>query len=258
MENGVVVSILHSPFSILLRPARFVMLGRVFTAVPSAGSGIRMGLGYSKAYVDLAGMPLLAWTLKALLASPFIDRVTAACRSEEVDLCQREVITRAGLQDRVSVIGGGRERQDTVWNLLDSAPPDRDLILIHDGARPLVRQAVIHDVLEAAAEWGAALAAVPLADTVKQSADGGETVKDTLDRSSLFGAQTPQAFHRDLIVTAHRRARKEDWTFTDDASLVEQLGHEVRLVKGDVRNIKVTTLDDLELVRWIIQSSERT
>lgn len=230
------------------------MLGRVFTAVPAAGAGIRMGLGYSKAYVDLAGLPLLTWTLKALLKSPFIDCVTAACRSKEADLCQREIIVKGDLQDRVSVIEGGEERQDTVINLLNSAPPDRDLILIHDGARPLVKPAIIHDVLEAAAEWGAALAAVPLTDTVKQSTDGGETVEDTLDRSRLFGAQTPQAFHRDLIVTAHRRARKEGWTVTDDASLIEQLGHEVRLIRGDVRNIKVTTLDDLELVRWIIQS----
>jgi 2-C-methyl-D-erythritol 4-phosphate cytidylyltransferase len=213
-----------------------------------------MGLGYSKAYVDLAGIPLLAWTLKALLASPFIDCVTVACRSEEADLCQREVIDKAGLGDHVSVIEGGEERQDTVWNLLNSAPPERDLVLIHDGARPLVRPSVIHGVLEAAAEWGAALAAVPITDTVKQSADDGETVNVTLDRSRLFGAQTPQAFHRDLILAAHRRARKEGWSVTDDASLVEQLGHEVRLVIGEVRNIKVTTLDDLELVRWIIQS----
>lgn len=254
MENRENETILHPPFSILLCPARFLMLGRVFTAVPAAGAGLRMGLGYSKAYVDLAGMPLLSWTLKALLASPFIDHVTTACRSGEVDLCLREVIAKAGLQDRVSVIEGGKERQDTVWNLILSSPQERDMVLIHDGARPLVAPALIREVLEAAAEWGAAISAVPVTDTVKQSMDGGETVKDTLDRSWLYAAQTPQAFHRDLIVTAHRRARKEGWSVTDDASLIEQLGHKVRLVKGDVGNIKVTTLDDLELVRCIIQS----
>jgi 2-C-methyl-D-erythritol 4-phosphate cytidylyltransferase len=213
-----------------------------------------MGLGYSKAYVELAGMPLLAWTLKALLASPFIDHIRTACRSEEGDLCRREVVQKAGLMDRVSVIEGGKERQDTVWKLLQPVPPERDLVLIHDGARPVVAPEIIHEVLEAAAEWGAAISAVPVTDTVKQSMDGGETVKNTLDRSRLYAAQTPQAFHRDLILTAHRRARKEGWSVTDDASLIEQLGHEVRLVKGDVRNIKVTTLDDLELVRCIIRS----
>lgn len=230
------------------------MLGRVFTAVPAAGSGIRMGLGYSKAYVDIDGIPLLGRTLSALLASPFIDRLTAAVRSDEVDLCEREVVARTGLLDKVSIVKGGEKRQITVWNLLKSVPPDRDLILIHDGARPLVSPSLIHDVLEAAAEWGAAVSAVPLVDTVKESLDGGDTVNSTIDRTRLFRTQTPQVFHRDLIITAHRRARKEGWTVTDDASLVEQLGHEVRLVKGDVRNIKVTTLDDLELVRWILQS----
>ena len=230
------------------------MLGRVYTAVPAAGSGIRMGLGYSKAFVDVEGLPLLSRTLRALLKSPFIDQVTTAVRPDEVDLCEREVVAKAGLVDGVSVSEGGRERQQTVWNLLNAAPAHRDLVLIHDGARPLVSLPVIHDVLEAALEWGAATAAVLLTDTVKESADGGETVSKTLDRKRLFRAQTPQAFHRDLIVSAHRRALKEDWSVTDDASLIEQLGHDVRLVKGDVRNIKVTTPDDLELVRWVILS----
>jgi 2-C-methyl-D-erythritol 4-phosphate cytidylyltransferase len=164
------------------------------------------------------------------------------------------VVLKYGLRESVSVVEGGKARQETVGHLLDSVPPDRDLVLIHDGARPLVSLAVIRDVLETAAEWGAAVASVPLTDTVKESADGGETIKSTVDRTRLFRAQTPQAFHRDLIVAAHRRARKEGWMVTDDASLIEQSGHEVRLVKGDVWNIKVTTLDDLELVRWIIES----
>ena len=230
------------------------MLGRVYTAVPAAGSGIRMGLGYSKAFVDLEGLPLLSRTLKALLKSPYIDHVTTAVRPDEVDLCEREVVAKAGLGDGVSVRPGGKERQQTVSNLLNAAPAGRDLVLIHDGARPLVSLTVIHDVLEAALEWGAAIAAVLLTDTIKESTDGGKTISQTLDRKRLFRAQTPQAFHRDLIVSAHRRALKEDWSVTDDASLIEQLGHDVRLVKGDVRNVKVTTLDDLELVRWIIMN----
>jgi 2-C-methyl-D-erythritol 4-phosphate cytidylyltransferase len=127
-------------------------------------------------------------------------------------------------------------------------------VLIHDGARPLVSERLIHEVLEAAAEWGAAIAALPITDTIKESKDGGETVSSTVDRNRLYRAQTPQAFHRDIILSAHRRARKEGWDVTDDASLLEHMGHSVRIVPGEERNIKVTTLDDLELVRWIIQS----
>ncbi len=230
------------------------MLGRIYTAVPAAGSGIRMGLGYSKAFVDLEGVPLLSRTLTALLKSPFIDHVTTAVRPDEVDICEREVVEKAGLQGRISVIKGGKERQQTVFNLLNAVPADRDLVLIHDGARPLVSISLIRDVLEAALEWGAACATVPLTDTVKESADGGETIDGTLDRTRLFLAQTPQAFHRDLIVTAHRRARKEGWQATDDVSLIERLGSVVRIVRGDVRNIKLTTLDDLDLARWIFRS----
>ena len=232
------------------------MLGRVYTAVPSAGSAFRMGLGYSKAYVDVAWKPLLARTIDSLLKSPFIDKLTVAVRPDEVALASGEILEKLGLSDNVEILGGGEERQNTVEKLLAAAPAERDLVLIHDGARPLVSVNLIHEVLEAAAEWGAAIAAVQIVDTIKESSDGGETVSGTVDRERLYRAQTPQAFHRDLLVSAHRKARKEEWEVTDDASLLEQMGHSVRLVTGDERNIKVTTLDDLELVRWVVQSSE--
>jgi 2-C-methyl-D-erythritol 4-phosphate cytidylyltransferase len=230
------------------------MLGRVYTIVPAAGSAIRMGLGYSKAYVDVAGKPLLLRTVESLLASPFIDTLTAGVRPDEVALCTGEIVAKFGLQDKVEIIDGGKERQQTIDMLLGAAPPERDLVLIHDGARPMVSEKLIHEVLESAAKWGAAIAAIPITDTIKESTDGGETVSGTVDRAKLYRAQTPQAFHRDLIVSAHRRARKERWEVTDDASLMEQMGHEVRIVAGEERNIKVTTLDDLELVRWMVRS----
>jgi 2-C-methyl-D-erythritol 4-phosphate cytidylyltransferase len=213
-----------------------------------------MGLGYSKAYVDVEGKPLLARTVAALLASPFIDKLTVAVRPDEIALASGEIVGKLNLQDRVEIIGGGEERQQTVEKLLAAAPPERDLVLIHDAARPMISENLIREVLEAAAEWGAAIPAIPIADTIKESIDGGETVSGTVDRARLYRAQTPQAFHRDLIVSAHRRARKEKWEVTDDASIMEQMGHEVRIVAGEERNIKITTLDDLELVRWIIQS----
>ena len=234
------------------------MLGRVYTIVPAAGSAIRMGLGYSKAYVDVAGKPLLARTVESLLTSPFIDRITVAVRPDEVALAMGEVIDKFNFENRVELIAGGHERQQTVDRLLAAAPPERDLVLIHDGARPLVSINLIHEVLEAAAKWGAAIAAIPITDTIKESTDGGETVSGTVNRTGLFRAQTPQVFHRDIIVAAHRRALKERWEVTDDASLIEQMGHEIRIVTGEERNIKITTLDDLELVRWIVQSQGST
>lgn len=230
------------------------MLGRVYTAVPSAGSAFRMGLGYSKAYVDLAGKPLIVRTVESLLKSPFVDMVTVAVKPDEVTMARMEIIEKTGHAGDVRIIGGGTERQQTVLKLLEAAPPERDIVLIHDGARPMISENLVQEVLEAAVEWGAAIAAIPVADTLKESEDGGETVLTTVSRAGLYRAQTPQAFHRDIILSAHRRARKEEWEVTDDASLVEQMGRRVRIVKGEERNMKITTLEDLELVRCIFQS----
>lgn len=230
------------------------MRGRVHTIVPAAGSALRMGLGYSKAYLEMAGKPMLVRTVESLLRSQHIDRIVTAVRPDEVDLCREEVVARYGLVDRMEVIGGGTERNRTVWELLSAAPADRDLVLIHDGARPFVTEHIVAEVLSATVQWGAAVAAVPVTDTVKFSEDGGESVSSTLDRDKIWLAQTPQAFHRDLIISAHRRARKDDVPVTDDATLVEMAGHPVRIVKGDRRNIKITTLEDLELARWILRN----
>lgn len=229
------------------------MRGRVQTLVPAAGSAVRMGLGYSKAYLELDGRPLLVRTIESLLRCRAIDRVITAVRPEEVELCRKEIVQKYGLQDQVEVIGGGPERDHTVWELLGKVPADRDLVLIHDGARPFVSEEIVNGVLSAAEQWGAALAAVPVTDTVKISEDGGDTVSGTFDRDKIWLAQTPQAFNRDLILAAHRSARKADFSVTDDTTLVERSGHPVRIVKGDPWNIKITTLEDLELARWIVE-----
>lgn len=230
------------------------MIGSVHAVVPAAGSGTRMGLGYSKAFVDLEGAPLLAWTLRALFRSPLIDRVTVAVRPEEVGFCEGKIIAGEGFSERVDVIGGGAERQQTVLKLLKSTPSDCGLVLIHDGARPFVLPSLIREVLEGAREWGAAVAGLEMSDTVKESGDGGLTIQRTLERERLYSVQTPQAFHRDLILEAHRRAGEEGWQATDDAALVERFGGVVRIVRGDIWNIKLTTPRDLEMARWILRS----
>ncbi len=216
-----------------------------------------MGLGYSKAYLDISGVPLLTRTLKALLNNDHLDMITAAVRPDEVDLCKREIVKKYGLEDQVTVLGGGDERQHTVWELLSVIPADRDIVLVHDGARPFVTSHLINEVLSAAVQWGAAIAAMPATDTVKLSEDGGETVSSTLSRENFYLVQTPQAFHRDVLMAAYRRARKENYQATDDSSLVEWNGHPVRIVPGDPGNIKITTLDDLEHARWILSSREK-
>jgi 2-C-methyl-D-erythritol 4-phosphate cytidylyltransferase len=230
------------------------MRGRVFTAVPAAGMGSRLGLGYSKTYVSVAGMPLLARTLCALLACPAVDRAWVAVRSDELDLCRARVLERWDLSERVTLVAGGEERQDSVAALLRLIPPERDLVLVHDGARPFPSPALVARVLETASRTGAALAVLPAVDTVKLSSDG-RTVQSTLAREGVWLAQTPQAFHRDLAVSAYKRAQKEGYRGTDDASLVEWNGHEVALVPGERDNLKVTTAEDLLLAEWVVERS---
>lgn len=215
-----------------------------------------MGLGYSKAYLDISGVPLLARTLKALLESDHLDMVTTAVRPGETDLCRREIVRKYGLENRVEVVGGGETRQQTIWELLSVIPVGRDIVLIHDGARPFVKPHLINEVLSAAVQWGAAIAALPATDTVKLSGDEGETVSSTVPRETVFLVQTPQAFHRDVLIAAHRRARKENYHSTDDSSLVEWNSHRVRMVPGDSGNIKITSLEDLEHARWILESRQ--
>ncbi len=232
------------------------MMGRVFAAVPAAGMGTRLGLGYSKSYAAIAGAPLLARTLRALLSCPDLDRLWVAVRSDELDLCRTQVLEKGGLADRVVLAAGGEERQDSVAALLRYLPSDRDLVLVHDGARPFPSPALVARVLAEAERTGAALAALPAGDTVKLSADG-RTVQRTLERDGVWLAQTPQAFHRDLVVSAYKRAQKEGYRGTDDASLVEWSGREVSLVPGERENIKVTTPEDLLFAEWLVTRTKR-
>ncbi len=230
--------------------------GRVFAAIPAAGAGRRMGLGYSKSYATLADVPLLARTLRALLACPQLDHLWVAVRPEELDLCRRQVLEPYLLAEAVTLVAGGEERQDSVERLLEALPPDRDLVLVHDGARPFVTPELVARVLLAADRNGAALAALPSTDTVKLTADG-ETVKETLEREGVWLAQTPQAFHRDLLIGAYRTARREGHRGTDDASLVEAAGGSVTLVRGERGNLKVTTPEDMEFAEWVLHGGKR-
>jgi len=150
-----------------------------------------------------------------------------------------------------SIVAGGEERQDSVRNGLRRVRPEAEIVAIHDGARPLVTEEIITAAIEAARESGAALAAVPVTDTIKSSLDG-RFVTSTLEREKLYAVQTPQTFSRRLIETAYERAYADRYFGTDDASLVERLGEPVAIVRGSYENIKVTTPPDVATAEAII------
>jgi len=222
--------------------------GPVGAVVAAAGRAVRMG-GVDKLFAPLGELPLLAYPLRALEASPLVDAIVLVMGPHNLERGQ-ELVARLGLRKVHRVCLGGERRQDSVRRGLESLPPCR-WVLVHDGARPFLGQELIARALEAAQETGAAVPAIPPADTVKEAQ--GSLVARTLDRSRLRLAQTPQAFAYDLLLEAHRRAPGEA---TDDAALVEALGHPVCLFPGSPHNIKVTTPHDLALARALLALGE--
>jgi len=219
--------------------------------IPAAGAGRRMEATVNKQYLELAGRPVLAHTLTVFEQHPAIDRILIITPMNEIAYCQRKIVDAGGLRKIVAIIAGGNERQDSVLNGLRACScANDDLVLIHDGARPLLSLELIDAVIAAARDHGACLAAVPVKDTVKRVVHG--RVIDTPDRDQLWLAQTPQAFRFDLINAAHQRAASAGFRATDDAQLVEWLGHPVVVVPGSYRNLKITTPDDLPVAAALL------
>jgi 2-C-methyl-D-erythritol 4-phosphate cytidylyltransferase len=213
--------------------------------IAAAGRGQRFGEG-DKLFAPLAGRPLIARTLMAFEVCRAVHTVVLVLAEENLERGCR-LVDAAGFDKVVVICPGGPRRQDSVRLGLEALPECR-WVVVHDGARPLVTAALIEAGLAAAAETGAAIAAVPLTDTLKEVADDG-LIRRTLDRSNLWAAQTPQVFDYDLLREAHRQAQGEA---TDDAALVEALGRQVRVFPGSPRNLKVTTTADLALAQALV------
>jgi len=217
-----------------------------------AGKGERLGAGVDKSLVPLFGRPLFTWSLKALELSRAIERIVMVGPVKRM----KELLAASGFAPRkiVAWSEGGRERQDSVARGLNALPDDTALVAIHDCARALVTPGLIARVVGDAVQHGGAIAALPLADTLKRGALG--VIETTVPRQGLWCAQTPQVFRREWIAAAHAAASRQA---TDDAALVEALGHRVHLTPGDPLNFKITTPQDLELAEaWLTRTSART
>lgn len=224
------------------------MRGPAAALIVAAGVGNRFGGDVPKVFVPLAGAPLLAWSLRAYGSHPEISSLCLV--AGEPYLVQAQSLCAQELRIPWQVVAGGQTRRDSVRFGLRALSQDApELVSIHDGARPLVSAEAITDGLRVAREHGAAVAAYASTDTVKRVA-AAPVVAETLDRLAIYLAQTPQTFRFGLIVAAHQRAETEDWEVTDDAMLVERLGHEVRISHGHPGNLKVTVPDDLALAEW--------
>jgi 2-C-methyl-D-erythritol 4-phosphate cytidylyltransferase len=208
----------------------------------AAGRGARMGK--PKQLIELAGMPLAAWSLQTLAKSHAIAGIVIACEADDIAAFEMLAARFGGVKVH-KVVSGGARRQDSVFAALRAISEPAEYVVVHDGARPFMTDELLHGVLAKAKEFGGAIAAVPVKDTVKQANDAG-TILKTIPRDRLWAAQTPQAFGYDLLFQAHESAEEAGFLATDDAELVERLGSiSIAIVEGSYENLKVTTPEDL-------------
>lgn len=218
--------------------------------IPAAGQGKRFGAGTNKAFVLLAGKTILERTVTVFSDLPEIGEIIIVVAPDEVDEIKGQVKFYPR-QDIIKVVAGGAERQYSVENALAAVSDNAEVLLIHDGARPLISRRVIRQIIQAVRDNSAAIVAVPVKDTIKV-VDSGGFVTSTPTRSELWAVQTPQGFKRNLLIKAYKKAREENFLGTDDSSLVERLGIPVKIVPGEYENIKITTPEDLPIAKMIL------
>lgn len=221
---------------------------RAAAVIAAGGSGRRVGGYVAKQFLVLAGEPVLLRTLRVFLGHPAMESIVVALPPEAAASPPSWL---ADLDARIRLVAGGAERGDSVAAGLEAVPEDCDVVLIHDAARPLVTRGVLDRVIAAAARGVGAVAAVPVADTIKE-VDAARRIVGTPDRRRLWQAQTPQAFPRALVLDAYRRAAAEGIAATDDAALVERFGGAVEVVEGSTENLKITRPADVVLAEAIL------
>jgi 2-C-methyl-D-erythritol 4-phosphate cytidylyltransferase len=217
----------------------------------AAGKGLRMKAEINKQYLLLRGEPILLHTLRAFLKSPLIDEIILVINRDDENICKADILQKYDLTKAIKVVYGGDERQKSVYNGLTAMDKNTEIVLIHDGARPMVTEEIIGRCIDGAEEFGAVSSGVPVKDTVKVLKKD-RLVDYTPKRLDVWITQTPQAFKKEIIMKAHKFAMGHGILGTDDAMLVEQMGYGVRMVEGDYKNIKITTPEDLLIAEAIL------
>jgi len=236
-------------------------MSRIAAIVPAAGLGTRMGADQPKQFLELDGMPLIIFTLRRLAACSAITDFFISTRADDVVSLQDKV-AKAGLGRPARVVHGGDTRQQSVANALAQVDPSTEIVLVHDAVRPFVTLEQIERLIAEARARGAVILGIPAIDTVKEVKRASlpedvALISATIPRERIVLAQTPQAFSYKLLRDAFRKAQEDDATASDEAALVERFGHDVFVVLGSERNIKITRPSDMDLARFYLEQERR-
>lgn len=230
--------------------------GRVAVLIPAAGAGKRMGTAGNKTLLNLGGLSVIERSAGIFLDHPRIDRIVIAAQPRDIPVYKKIFAAYEGNWKIGTLINGGTVRQDSVWrgiSAMEGDPPD--WVLVHDGVRPCCSRELLDRVLAALDKHSAVVPVLPVVDTMRRIDDGAAGF--VLNREGLYRTQTPQGFHWSVLREAFVKARKAKFLGTDDAQLVETVGGRVHSVRGEERNIKITTPDDLLFAQWVCERTDR-
>ncbi len=219
--------------------------------IVAAGLGKRMKSSINKQYLLLKDKPIVAHTIEKFENNEYIDEIIVVTKEEEMEYCKVNVVDRYGFKKIKSIISGGAERQDSVYNGLKNCSEMTKIVLIHDGVRPFINNQEINNIIAKTLELDACVTGVRVKDTIKV-VDDESNIIDTPNRENLWAVHTPQSFDYQLILRAHEKGKQENWIVTDDSMLVEKLGVKVKMIEGSYDNIKITTSEDLIIAESIL------
>ena len=221
--------------------------------IVAAGKGVRMQSDTRKQYMTLGGLPVLARTLQAFDQCEAIRAIHLVIPETDIQFCRDTILPEAQTTIPVHLVPGGAERKDSVYNGLLAADDSEEVVVIHDGVRPLISPEQIEMCIRVAAASGAGILAIPVKDTLKR-VYSESIIEATVQRESLWAAQTPQAFNYKLILEAHQAGDDLADGITDDAQLIERMGRPVQIIPGSYLNLKITTPEDLALAEAILSA----
>jgi len=222
---------------------------KICAIIPVAGHGERFASKIPKQYHEIYGQPIITITLRKFLAIEEISSGIVVAAPEEVKHIESILQVLEGFKEKYKIVVGGKQRQDSVYNGLKSIGSEMDIVIVHDGVRPLVSKQIIMASIRSAEKYGACITAVPVKDTIKRVQNN--KVLSTLFRDDLWQVQTPQTFHYNILKKAHEQAKLKKFYSTDEAGLIEWLGYPVNVIPGEYKNIKVTTADDIKLIEGL-------